>query len=47
MQTGLCRNAITQAHTVPSYDRAVEFEQTGDRLIDLSRNDWREILEAA
>lgn len=41
-------NAIThQAHTVENYDRAVEFEGMGGRLVDLPATEWREILEAA
>jgi len=41
-------NAITsQAHTVESYDRAVQFEAMGGSLIELPKSDWREILEAA
>lgn len=41
-------NAIThQAHAVESYDRAVEFETMGGRLVDLPATEWREILEAA
>lgn len=41
-------NAIThQAHSVPSYDRAVEFEAMGGKLVDLPATEWKEILEAA
>lgn len=41
-------NAIThQAHGVESYDRAVEFESMGGRLVDLPVTEWKEILEAA
>lgn len=41
-------NAIThQAHTVADYDRSVEFEAMGGKLIDLPANDWREVLQAA
>ncbi len=29
------------------YDRAVELEAAGGQLLNLSRNDWSEILEAA
>lgn len=40
-------NAVTaQAHTATSYDRAVELEAAGGSLIDLSKNEWKEILEA-
>lgn len=41
-------NAIThQAHSVDTYDRAVEFETMGGRLVDLPTTEWKEILEAA
>lgn len=41
-------NAVThQAHTAGTYDRAVEFEALGGRLVDLPKADWKEILEAA
>lgn len=41
-------NAIThQAHTTDSYDRAVEFETMGGKLVDLPATEWKEILEAA
>jgi hypothetical protein len=41
-------NAVTaQAHKALNYDRAVEFESMGDRLIDLPKKDWVEVLEAA
>lgn len=41
-------NAIThQAHGVESYDRAVEFESMGGKLVDLPATEWKEILEAA
>lgn len=41
-------NAVThQAHTAKSYDRAVEFEAAGGHLLELPRNQWREVLEAA
>jgi hypothetical protein len=41
-------NAVThQAHTARSYDRAVEFEMAGGKLLELSRKDWKEVLEAA
>ena len=40
-------NAIThQAHTA-TYDRAVDFEAMGGRLVDLPATEWREILQAA
>lgn len=41
-------NAIThQAHTAESYDRAVEFETMGGKLVDLPVSEWKEVLEAA
>jgi hypothetical protein len=41
-------NAVTaQAHKALSYDRAVEFEAMGNRLIDLPKSDWQEVLQAA
>ena len=41
-------NAVThQAHTAANYDRAVEFEQLGAKVIDLSPSEWREVSEAA
>lgn len=40
-------NAVTaQAHTAKSYDRAVEFEAMGGKLIDLPADQWREVLSA-
>lgn len=41
-------NAVTnQAHTARNYDRAVEFEAAGGKLLELPANQWREILTAA
>lgn len=41
-------NAVTaQAHTATEYDRAVEIESLGGRLVALPKSEWREILEAA
>jgi len=41
-------NAVThQAHTAVSYDRGVEFEAMGGRLVDLTKSEWNEVLEAA
>lgn len=41
-------NAVTaQAHTARSYDRAVELEEAGGRLLELAPRDWKEVLEAA
>lgn len=40
-------NAVTfQAHEAPSYDRAVEFEAMGGRLLNLNPREWKEVLEA-
>jgi hypothetical protein len=40
-------NAVTaQAHTAKDYDRAVEFEQMGSRVLDLSPTEWREVATA-
>lgn len=41
-------NALThQAHSTESYDRAVEFESMGGKLVELPATEWKEILEAA
>lgn len=41
-------NAVTaQAHTASSYDRAVQFEEAGGQLLELSKKEWMEVLEAA
>jgi hypothetical protein len=41
-------NAVThQAHGANDYDRSVEFEAMGSRVLDLSHKDWREVAEAA
>lgn len=42
-------NAVTaQAHNESiSYDRVVEFEAIGGKLLDLGKSEWNEILEAA
>lgn len=41
-------NAVTSlAHKSKSYDRAVEIEAEGGRLLDLSRGEWTKVLEAA
>lgn len=41
-------NAVTaQAHAAVEYDRAVELEGLGGRLVTLPKSEWREILEAA
>jgi hypothetical protein len=41
-------NAVTaQAHDALSYDRAVDFETMGGKLVDLPIDQWKEVLEAA
>lgn len=41
-------NAVTAvANTHASYDRAVEFEQLGGRILELNRSEWKELAEAA
>lgn len=41
-------NAVTaQAKKAKNYDRSIELEQAGGRLINLSRKEWSEVLEAA
>lgn len=41
-------NAVTaQAHNAVQYDRSVEFEAMGGKLLDLPAKEWREILVAA
>lgn len=41
-------NAVTaQAHSAKDYDRSVEFERMGGTLLELPRNEWRTVLEAA
>jgi hypothetical protein len=41
-------NAITRAsQDVDDYDRATDLERLGGQVVELSRNDWREIAEAA
>lgn len=40
-------NAVTaQSHTTKSYDRAVELEAAGGRLIELPASEWKEVLTA-
>ena len=40
-------NAVTSlAHKSKSYDRAVEIEAEGGRLLDLSKSEWKQVLEA-
>ena len=41
-------NAVTRtAEDLESYDRATEFEALGGKLIELPRNDWQQLAEAA
>lgn len=41
-------NAVTRtAEDLDSYDRASEFEKLGGRIIDLPRNEWQALAEAA
>lgn len=41
-------NAVThQAHAAESYDRSVEFEQMGGKLLNLPGTEWKRVLEAA
>jgi hypothetical protein len=41
-------NAVTaQAHGARDYDRSVEFQVAGGKLLDLSRKEWSEVLTAA
>jgi hypothetical protein len=41
-------NAVTaQAHSARDYDRAVEIEAMGGMLLDLPKNQWKEVLAAA
>lgn len=41
-------NAVThQAHAIADYDRSVEFEAMGGKLLDLPAGEWKEVLEAA
>ena len=41
-------NAVThQAHGARDYDRSVEFEQLGSKIIDLPASEWSQVAEAA
>jgi hypothetical protein len=41
-------NAVTaQAHAAPDYDRSIDFERMGGALLELPRNEWTRVLEAA
>jgi len=41
-------NAVThQAHSATDYDRSVEWEALGGKLVNLPKSEWNEILEAA
>lgn len=44
---GIVNSVTHQAHTAATYDRAVEFEALGGKLVDLPTSEWKEILEAA
>lgn len=40
-------NAVTaEANQATDYDRATELEQAGGKLIELPKEEWREILAA-
>ena len=40
-------NAVThQAHTAPDYDRCVELEAMGGKLLNLASTEWKRVLEA-
>lgn len=40
-------NAVTfQAHAAPSFDRAIDFEAAGGKMIEFTKADWKEITEA-
>ena len=40
-------NAVTHfSQEVGDYDRATEFESLGGKLIDLSQNEWKELVAA-
>ena len=42
------KNAVThQAHTAPDYDRCVELEAMGGKLLNLASTEWKRVLEAA
>jgi hypothetical protein len=40
-------NAVTHQAHAADYDRAVEFEAMGGKLLDLPAKDWKEVLQAA
>jgi hypothetical protein len=41
-------NAITRtAEELPSYDRASQFEQIGGMVVELPKNEWKEIIKAS
>src|SRR5262249_40687809 len=41
-------NAVTRtAEDLESYDRATEFERFGGEIVELKRNEWAELQEAA
>jgi hypothetical protein len=45
-QWGLANAITAMANTTENYDRAVEFERIGGRVIDLSPADWRTMAQA-
>lgn len=46
-QWGLVNAVTAVAHSVADYDRSVEFEELGGRILDLNPREWVEIAEAA
>ena len=41
-------NAVTaQANEVKSYDRAIELEEMGGKILGMNQSTWRDIAEAA
>jgi hypothetical protein len=44
---GILQALTAQAHTAPTYDRAIEFEALGGQLLELGRDEWREVLAEA
>lgn len=46
-QWGLVNAVTAQAHHTEDYDRSVEFEELGGKVLDLNPSQWREIAEAA
>lgn len=44
---GLMQAVTDQANTCKDYDRAIELQQAGGKLLDLPRSEWKRILEVA